>query len=80
MHSRPPAAEDVRAYCAERNNKIDPEYFMDYYASKGWMVGGEPMQDWKAAVRAWEKNQGKFATKGGGGAATEKDYDEPFDD
>ena len=27
--------------------------FVDYYASKGWVVGKSPMRDWKAAVRGW---------------------------
>ena len=29
---------------------------MDFYASKGWMVGKNKMKDWKAAVRTWERN------------------------
>ena len=27
---------------------------MDFYESKGWMVGKDKMKDWKAAVRTWE--------------------------
>lgn len=55
-----PVVEDVRAYCAERNNSVDPEQFVDFYESKGWKVGNASMKDWKAAVRTWEKrsNQG----------------------
>ena len=51
----PPTVEDVRAYCKERGNAVDPERFVDFYASKGWRVGNQPMKDWKAAVRTWEK-------------------------
>jgi hypothetical protein len=51
----PPTVEEVRAYCAERNNGIDPEAFIDFYASKGWKVGSQPMKDWKASVRTWER-------------------------
>lgn len=57
-HSRrfiPPDAEEVEAYCRERNNHIDAQRFVDFYASKGWKVGKEPMKDWKAAVRTWER-------------------------
>ena len=56
----PPDVEDVRAYCAERNNGIDPEDFIDYYAARGWKYGpGKPMEDWKAAVRTWERKRKK---------------------
>lgn len=51
-----PTLEEVKAYCVERGNNVDAERFVDYYASKGWLVGKTPMKDWKAAVRTWEKN------------------------
>lgn len=57
-HSRrfiPPDVDEVQAYCRERNNHIDAQRFVDFYASKGWKVGKEPMKDWKAAVRTWER-------------------------
>ena len=50
-----PTLEDVRAYCQERGNNVDPEKFYDFYESKGWMVGRNKMKDYKAAVRTWEK-------------------------
>lgn len=53
----PPSVEEVRAYCEERGNSIDPETFIDFYAMKGWRVGKEPMKDWKAAVRTWERRK-----------------------
>ena len=50
-----PTVEEVRQYCAERGNTIDPEYFHAWYAARGWCYGkGFPMVDWKAAVRTWE--------------------------
>lgn len=52
----PPTVEDVRAYCLERKNQVDPERFHSYYSSNGWMVGKSKMKDWKAAVRTWERN------------------------
>lgn len=54
----PPAVEEVAAYCRERCNGIDPQAFVDFYASKGWVVGKSPMKDWKAAVRTWEQKRG----------------------
>ena len=53
----PPSVEDVAAYCVSRSNKVDPQTFVDFYTSKGWKVGREPMKDWKASVRTWEKNE-----------------------
>ena len=52
----PPSVEEVRAYCEERKNNVDPESFVNFYESKGWMVGKNKMKDWKAAVRTWERN------------------------
>ena len=52
----PPALEEVTAYCIERNNSVDPQHFIDYYTSNGWLVGKNKMKDWKAAVRTWERN------------------------
>ena len=51
----PPSVEDVRAYCLERNNRVDADAFVSFYESNGWRVGKNPMKDWKAAVRTWEK-------------------------
>lgn len=51
----PPTAEEVRAYCTERKNSVDPDRFVDFYAMKGWLVGKSKMKDWRAAVRTWEK-------------------------
>lgn len=57
----PPSVEEVRAYCLERSNDIDPERFIAYYASKGWKVGRDPMVDWKSAVVTFEKNNLLFS-------------------
>ncbi len=57
----PPSLEAVTAYCQERKITIDPEAFVDFYASKGWKVGNTPMKNWRAAVRTWERRQEKDA-------------------
>ncbi len=49
-----PTVEDIREYCHERGNGIDPQRFFDFYEAKGWRVGNQPMKDWQAAVRTWE--------------------------
>lgn len=51
----PPTLEEVAAYVAERHSRVDPQEFIDFYASKGWMVGKSPMKDWRAACRNAEK-------------------------
>ncbi len=51
----PPSVEEVQAYCRDRGNNIDPQRFVNFYTSKGWMVGKNKMRDWRAAVRTWEK-------------------------
>lgn len=53
---RPPTVEEVREYCQSRGNRISAERFVDHYSANGWKVGKNPMKDWKAAVRNWEKN------------------------
>ena len=53
----PPSVDEVKAYCDERNNKVDAERFVEFYSSKGWMVGKNKMKDWKACVRTWEKRE-----------------------
>ena len=55
----PPSVDEVRAYCKERKNDIDPEAFVAFYASKGWKIGSSKMKDWKQAVITWEKRSGK---------------------
>nr|DAP89634.1 MAG TPA: hypothetical protein [Caudoviricetes sp.] len=49
-----PTPEEVQMYCDERKNGISGQQFCDFYSSKGWKVGSQPMKDWKAAVRTWE--------------------------
>lgn len=49
----PPTLEDVQAYIREQGYSIDANRFIDFYSSKGWMVGKNKMKDWRAAVRGW---------------------------
>lgn len=51
-----PTLEEVAAYCKERKNEVDPEGWVNFYTSNGWKVGKNPMKDWKASVRTWERN------------------------
>lgn len=51
----PPTLAEVQSYVAERHSPVDPQEFIDFYESKGWMVGKTPMKNWKAACRNAEK-------------------------
>jgi hypothetical protein len=57
-----PSFEEVKAYCDERNNNVNPQKWFDYYSSNGWKVGKNSMKDWKAAVRTWESSDGRNST------------------
>ena len=66
---KPPTVEEVSEYCIERNNQVDPESFIDFYESKGWMVGKNKMKDWKSSLRRaekWDSIKDKKVTAGRG--------------
>lgn len=62
---KPPNLDEVKAYCTERQNAVDADKFVDYYTANGWKVGKNGMKDWKAAIRTWEKNDGRTGKPGG---------------
>lgn len=35
---------------------VEAQRFWDYYESNGWKVGRNPMRDWRAAARNWQRN------------------------
>lgn len=61
----PPTVEEVAAYCAERQNGVNPQRFVDFYTANGWTQGkGKPIKDWQAAVRTWEQRDGYSQARG----------------
>ena len=59
----PPSLSEVADYISENQYPVDPSRFIDFYESKGWMVGKNKMKCWKAAVRTWSKrDDGKSQT------------------
>ena len=62
----PPTLEEVSGYVHEKGYGIDPERFCDYYAANGWKAGRNPMKDWKAAVRNWERGDESKRKEAGG--------------
>ena len=67
----PPSFDDVKSYCQERKNGVDPQAFVDWYTSNGWKVGKNPMKDWKAAVRTWERKEVNHGRNGSADSAAE---------
>jgi len=57
----PPTHEEIADYCNENQYSINIYTFMNFYESKGWMVGKNRMKDWQAAVRGWHaRDQSDF--------------------
>lgn len=50
----PPSLEEVKEYIREKGYIIDAESFINFYESKGWMVGKNKMKNWRAALVTWE--------------------------
>ena len=57
-----PTFNDVLEYCMQNNLDVDGVKFINFYESKGWMVGKNKMKDWKAAIRTWVKPESKAQT------------------
>lgn len=50
-----PTIHEVHAYGMTLNPRfLKAEQFINYYESKGWVIGKSPMKSWKAAVRTWQ--------------------------
>jgi hypothetical protein len=63
----PPSAQQVRDFVLKESLRFQPEDFLDYYSANGWMIGNQPIRDWKAVARRWsrkEKNHGTFSYAG----------------
>ena len=74
----PPTLEEVKQYCQARKNHVDPERFVDYYASQKWKkANGQPVSDWKACVRTWEKPDTN--RKGANGVILANEEDDTLD-
>lgn len=63
VHFVPPTLENVSGYCRENGYNVDAQRFIDFYESKGWMVGKNKMKDWRAAVRNWSRQERKEVTR-----------------
>ena len=55
----PPTLDEVQEYITTNSLSLDPNIFLDYYNSNGWLVGNAPMKDWKATIRNWARRENK---------------------
>ena len=69
-----PSVDEVRDYCRERGNSISADTFVNFYASKDWMVGNSPMTDWKSAIRTWEERERSASPRGKPASFNANDY------
>ena len=77
----PPTLEEVTEYVRSRGSPVDLQGFIDFYSSKGWMVGKSPMRDWRAACRnaeKWERWQQRGRTRNEVKAAADYGGDDFF--
>jgi len=51
-----PTPQEARDYALSIDFDLDGQYFCDYNASRGWIVGKTPMKCWKATIRTWKRN------------------------
>ena len=71
----PPTLSEIAAYCSERTNNIDPEYFYDYQTARKWVLSnGKKAQDWKAVIRTWEKHDKERSKRNPAGDFKQRDY------
>ena len=50
---------ELSALCAEKGYTFDPEAFVAFYESKGWMVGKNKMKSWQSCCVTWQKREGE---------------------
>ena len=70
----PPTLEDVKAYAAQRGNKVDAQKFFDYFTEGEWKDSkGNPVKSWKQKMITWETMGPQKKT--GGVPANTRSYD-----
>lgn len=73
----PPTLEEVKAYCQERKNNVDPNRFFDYYQQGQWKDSkGNPVKNWKQKLITWENKQPKAEPKKWKGVENKIDFEE----
>ena len=75
----PPSINELKSFIEQQKYSVNAEYFMNFYDSKGWMIGKNKMKDWQAAVRTWNsKNKAEqAASKDDRFISIDYDFDNP---
>lgn len=47
----------MKDYIREKGYTFSAEVFIAHYESNGWLVGRNPMKNWRAACVTWETKQ-----------------------
>ena len=56
-----PSFQEIIEFVEANNYEMNPEDFFDYYEEVGWIKkNGQPIKDWKASARAWERRVQKW--------------------
>lgn len=64
----PPTLDEIKQFIQETNSSVNPEKFYYNYETSGWVLSnGRKMKNWKAAVKKWEQNEGRFDHGSGNG-------------
>lgn len=64
----PPSLEDIKRYCQERKNNVDPQKFYDYFSASNWVDSkGNPVRSWKQKIITWESYKGGNTDEGSNG-------------
>ena len=56
-----PNSKEVNEYAKSIGFELSGDQFYDHYEARGWLIGKNPMKDWKAAVRTWKRNKENFS-------------------
>lgn len=64
----PPTIDEVKAYCAERKNNVNPQKFYDYFTASDWYDSkGKKVVSWKQKIITWEAYANEKKTVGANG-------------
>jgi hypothetical protein len=72
----PPTADEVAVYSEQISAGVDGQQFVDFYESKGWMIGKNKMKDWKAAVRTWKRSENQRGSEITTAVRSNRNWDE----
>lgn len=58
-----PALGDIEMYCQKEGLTVNPYAFWKTFEERGWVQDGEPVRNWKAMLKAWERAKRTVAGK-----------------